>query len=111
MVIEKNLYYNFLRYFQHIFIIILFIIILFVVVVDNYAKGFVFDEQVIEGKIRRPQMVLIQADQRPEFEPIVMKSLGKKLDAREFYYDTEINLVPYNQGFKFNNDKIDYRED
>ena len=33
-------------------------------------KQMVFEEQKIEGKIRRPQLVLIKADQRPEFNPM-----------------------------------------
>jgi len=30
----------------------------------------IFEEQKIEGKIRRPQLVLIKADQRPTFPPM-----------------------------------------
>lgn len=37
----------------------------------------IFEERRIEGKIRRPQLVLIKAEQRPEFEPMVIQSLGK----------------------------------
>lgn len=35
-------------------------------------KKFVFEERQIEGKIRRPQLVLITADQRPQYGPMVM---------------------------------------
>ncbi len=90
---------------------ILFALMLNLMVIPLSAKGFVFEEQVIEGKIRRPQMVLIQADQRPEFEPIILKSLGKKLDAMESYHNSEINIVPFDRGFKFRQERIDYRED
>ncbi|HMA64888.1 MAG TPA: hypothetical protein VKO63_06815, partial [Chitinispirillaceae bacterium] len=40
------------------------------------VKKMVFEEQRIEGKIRRPQLVLIKAEQRPEFKPMVMQSYG-----------------------------------
>ena len=44
---------------------------------SSNIKRIVFGEQKIEGKIRRPQLVLIKADQRPEFQPMVLQTLGK----------------------------------
>ena len=41
------------------------------------VKHIVLTEQKIEGKIRRPQLVLIKADQRPEFSPMVIQTVGK----------------------------------
>jgi hypothetical protein len=40
------------------------------------VQKIIFEEQKIEGKIRRPQMVLIKADQRPSFPPMIMQSAG-----------------------------------
>jgi len=39
---------------------------------EKPMQKMVFDEKQIEGKIRRPQLVLIKADQRPQFAPMVM---------------------------------------
>lgn len=37
-------------------------------------KEIVFQETLIEGKIKRPQVVLITADQRPAFMPMAIQS-------------------------------------
>ena len=39
---------------------------------EQAKKKFVFEERQIEGKIRRPQLVLITADQRPRYGPMLM---------------------------------------
>ena len=46
---------------------------------DSYSQGkkgkeMVFEESVIEGKIKRPQVVLISADQRPKFRPMAINN-------------------------------------
>jgi hypothetical protein len=45
--------------------------------VPSSVKQIIFEEQKIEGKIRRPQLVLIKADQRPDFGAMVMEATGK----------------------------------
>ena len=64
-------------------------------------KRLILEEQKIEGKIRRPQLVLIKADQRPEFEPMVMQSLGKKADIVKNVDAAVIDASPYAGPFKF----------
>lgn len=56
--------------------IIIVIVPLMNTVLGNTSKGrqLVFKETVIEGKIKRPQVVLISADQRPEFKPMAINS-------------------------------------
>jgi hypothetical protein len=66
----------------------------------------VFEEQKIEGKIRRPQLVLIKADQRPDFNPMVMQSLGKSKNVAQLV-DDRLLKGSQNQGaFKFEGTKI-----
>jgi hypothetical protein len=64
-------------------------------------KRIILEEQKIEGKIRRPQLVLIKADQRPEFEPMVMQSLGKKADIVKNVDPAVIDASPYAGPFRF----------
>jgi|GEM_PF-1891800 len=73
------------------------------------AKGqrtLVFEEQQIEGKIRRPQLVLIKAEQRPIFAPMVMRSLAGNVSVVEFVSAAIIEQSPYDGAFKFNGTKI-----
>jgi hypothetical protein len=65
------------------------------------VKRLILEEQKIEGKIRRPQLVLIKADQRPEFEPMVMQSLGKKADIVKNVDPAVIDASPYAGPFRF----------
>ena len=65
-----------------------------------------FDEQQIEGKIRRPQLVLIKAEQRPTFAPMLMQSLAGNTSVVEFVAAETIEKSPYDQAFKFNGMKI-----
>ena len=66
----------------------------------------VFEEQKIEGKIRRPQLVLIKADQRPEFNPMVMQSMGKTKNIASLVDQGLIDDLPYQGAFKFEGTKI-----
>jgi hypothetical protein len=61
----------------------------------------VFEEQKIEGKIRRPQLVLIKAEQRPSFAPMVMQSLAGNTNIVEFVDNGAIENDPYSAPFKF----------
>ncbi len=66
----------------------------------------IFEEQKIEGKIRRPQMVLIKADERPVFSPMVMPSFGKTDDISEFVDQSVIEKMPNQGPFQFEGGKI-----
>jgi hypothetical protein len=70
------------------------------------TKKIVFTEQQIEGKIRRPQLVLIKAEQRPEFPPMVLKSLGGNANVVEFVTPSIISDGPYDKAFLFEGDRI-----
>jgi hypothetical protein len=66
----------------------------------------VFEEQKIEGKIRRPQLVLIKADQRPDFTPMVMQSMGKTKNIASLADQGLIDNMPFEGAFKFEGTKI-----
>jgi hypothetical protein len=66
----------------------------------------VFEEQKIEGKIRRPQLVLIKADQRPDFTPMVMQSMGKTKNIASLADQSLIDDLPYQGAFQFEGMKI-----
>lgn len=70
------------------------------------VKKFVFDESRIEGKIRRPQLVLIKADQRPEFDPMVVQSLGRTGNIAGAVEKSILEKSPYNGAFSFRNKRI-----
>lgn len=70
------------------------------------VKQIVFEEQKIEGKIRRPQLVLIKADQRPEFSPMVMQTMGKNKNIAGFVDQSILNKTPYSGAFQFVGTKI-----
>lgn len=63
----------------------------------------IFEEQRIEGKIRRPQLVLIKADQRPEFSPMIIQSIGKNKNVTDLVTPSVIEESPYDDAFQFNN--------
>ncbi len=73
---------------------------------NEVKKRIVFDEQRIEGKLRRPQLVLIQAEQRPDFPPMVMQSLAGNANIVEFVDSAVIEKSPYDGAFQFDNGKI-----
>jgi hypothetical protein len=66
----------------------------------------IFEEQRIEGKIRRPQLVLIQADERPVFEPMALESFGRGSGIIKSVNRRLIEASPYNGPFEFNNYEI-----
>jgi len=66
----------------------------------------IFEEQKIEGKIRRPQMVLIKADQRPPFSPMVLQSFGKNDNIAEFVDQSAIENMPNQNAFQFSGTKV-----
>jgi hypothetical protein len=61
----------------------------------------IFEEQKIEGKIRRPQLVLIKADQRPSFPPMIMQSVGKNENVASFVDPAVIENSTYQNAFQF----------
>jgi hypothetical protein len=69
-------------------------------------KKMVFEEKRIEGKIRRPQLVLIQAEQRPVFEPMILQSLGNKGDITGSVDRNIIENIPNQKHFVFEDKRI-----
>lgn len=69
-------------------------------------KTIVFEEMQIEGKIRRPQLILIKAEQRPKFSSMVMQSLDSDLNVNEFASDPVLEKSPYDGAFIFNGEEI-----
>jgi hypothetical protein len=63
----------------------------------------IFEEKQIEGKIRRPQLVLIRADQRPDFKSMVMQSLDTVLNVDELGRGSVLEKYPNSEAFLFNN--------
>lgn len=70
------------------------------------VRKMIFEEQKIEGKIRRPQLVLIKADERPSFAPMVLQSLGKSGNITDMVDEELIEKSPYKKAFKFQDSKI-----
>lgn len=54
------------------------------------GKEIVFEETVIEGKLKRPQVVLIAADQRPVFQPMAINNFRDTLATWADRVDPEI---------------------
>ncbi|MBN1757261.1 MAG: hypothetical protein JW863_03030 [Chitinispirillaceae bacterium] len=67
----------------------------------------IFEERRIEGKIRRPQLVLIKAEQRPEFDPMVLQSLGRTGDIAGAVDKSILEASPYDGAFQFRGTRID----
>lgn len=81
----------------------IFIIVFTSVLIVNGAgdvKKLVFEEKMIEGKIRRPQLVLIKAETRPEFEPMVMKSVDKGMNVEEYTNGNSVEGSPHKGPFE-----------
>jgi hypothetical protein len=70
------------------------------------VQQIIFEEQKIEGKIRRPQMVLIKADQRPNFSSMVLASLGKNDNIADFVDQSIIDKAPNQEAFQFDGTRI-----
>jgi hypothetical protein len=66
----------------------------------------IFDDRRIEGKIRRPQLVLIKAEQRPEFDPMVLQSLGKTGNIAGAVDKAMLETSPYDGAFQFRGKRI-----
>ena len=66
----------------------------------------IFEEQKIEGKIRRPQMVLIKADQRPVFSSMVLASVGRNDNIADFVDQSIIDKTPNQNAFLFDGTRI-----
>jgi hypothetical protein len=75
-------------------------------VLASPKQRIVFEEQQIEGKIRRPQLVLIKADQRPEFPPMVIQGLSKQGGIASFVSEEVIESSPYDGAFELDGDKV-----
>ena len=76
---------------------------------DNSKQGvkqIIFEDQRIEGKIRRPQLVLIKAEQRPEFSPMILQSFGAINNIANSVNDSLIEQSPYNGPFIFEGNAI-----
>jgi len=73
---------------------------------EKDIKKIVFEDQRIEGKIRRPQLVLIKAEQRPEFKPMVIQSYGKIDNLINSVNDQIIDNSPYKGPFQFDGTRI-----
>jgi hypothetical protein len=69
-------------------------------------KQIIFEEQKIEGKIRRPQMVLIKADERPNLPSMVLTNLGKNANIAEFVDPSVIEKTPNQGAFQFEENRI-----
>ena len=69
-------------------------------------KQIIFEEQKIEGKIRRPQMVLIKADQRPVFPSMVLASVGRNDNIADFVDQSIIDKTPNQDAFQFDGTHI-----
>ena len=81
-------------------------IVLSMVYADDGIERIIFDERQIEGKIRRPQLILIKAEQRPKFSPMVMQSLDSDLNVNKFASESAIEKSPYSGVFTFDGTKI-----
>jgi hypothetical protein len=74
---------------------------------DEKVIKMIFEERRIEGKIRRPQLVLIKAEQRPDFEPMVIQSLGKTGSITGSIDESILDRSPYEDAFKIRNGRIE----
>jgi len=73
----------------------------------NEVTKMIFEERRIEGKIRRPQLVLIKAEQRPEFDPMVLQSLGRTGDITGAVDKRILDASPYDGAFRFRGTRIE----
>jgi len=73
---------------------------------DRPIDKIIFEDQKIEGKIRRPQLVLIKAETRPQFVPMVMESFGKHADITRTVSPVLIESSPYSGAFQFSGKEI-----
>lgn len=90
------------KYILPVFLLLFLVSSLF----SQKKRTIIFDEKQIEGKLRRPQLVLIKAEQRPEFSPMVMQSLDSDVNAVRFSKETIVEESPYGGAFIFNGHNI-----
>lgn len=84
----------------------MFLLVVSVQAQDNSVKKIIFEEKKIEGKIRRPQLVLIKADQRPTFSPMVLQGLGSGTNILNSVKNDLITDSPYRGPFQFDGTQI-----
>ncbi len=93
---------NFLVRYNFKILLPVFFLIVSIQGQDNSVKKIIFEEKKIEGKIRRPQLVLIKADQRPTFSPMVLQGLGSGTNILQSVKNDLITDSPYKGAFQFN---------
>jgi hypothetical protein len=69
-------------------------------------RRLVLEEQRIEGKIRRPQLVLIKAEQRPVFASIVVHSAAGVESIARAVSKKALEASPFSGAFRFVDKKI-----
>ena len=82
--------------------LLLFLGLVTVCAASGVAKTLVLEEQRVEGKIRRPQLVLIKADQRPAFNAMAIQSFGTGENIADFVDPQVLAFDPYKNAFRFN---------
>jgi len=102
---QSGLYMN-IKTFKILLGVLTFLITFSFAAPEKDLKQMIFEEQRIEGKIRRPQLVLIKAEQRPEFRPMVMQSYGKLDNIINSVNDQIMEDSPYKGAFQFDDTKI-----
>jgi hypothetical protein len=70
------------------------------------VQKLILEEQKVEGKIRRPQLVLIKADQRPSFTPMASQSFGENADVTAFVDKQVLDYMPCDGPFMLKNNAI-----
>lgn len=82
------------------------LIFMFSLIYADDIERIIFDEVQIEGKIRRPQLVLIKAEQRPNFTPMVMQSLDSEVNVSVYSSGEVVEKSPYSEAFEFDGERI-----
>ena len=87
---------------------LLFIMVLFSnpLFSEEKIERIILEEVQIEGKIRRPQLVLIKAEQRPIFNPMIIQSFDNELNIIKFSKGKSVEKSPYTKAFSFEGMKI-----
>ncbi|MEW6042048.1 MAG: hypothetical protein AB1633_11055, partial [Elusimicrobiota bacterium] len=77
---------------------ILFIFFLISFAFSKESKPLIFEKQIIEGKLKKPQVVLISTQQRPRFEPMAIELL--KEGTKEIFVEVNPEIF---ESYKYNN--------
>jgi len=72
------------------------------------AKPLEFEQSVIQGRLMRPQLVLITADQRPEFKPLVMKNYQSISIRSDLEHISILSPDSSSTAFEFDGKNISY---